>query len=125
MLSNNALYRIKTAVLVLFSMAAVLFYYYQDPAVYRFGLPCFVHYTTGWLCWGCGGQRAFHQVLHGNFEAAFHFNALVFIVLPLAVIVLLSELTRNSTIYSALKKSEVRFLAAGITLAFTVFRNVF
>ncbi|WP_406566841.1 DUF2752 domain-containing protein [Dyadobacter helix] len=124
MLSSNSRPPLKTVVMVIFSLSAVFVYHQLDPAVYPIGPPCFVHHSTGWLCWGCGGQRAFHQVLHGNFTAAFHLNALIFIVLPLSAIILFSELAGKATIYLWLKRTEVRFLAAGTTLIFTVLRNI-
>ena len=38
--------------------------------------PCPFRSLTGWLCPGCGSQRAIHQVLHGNFGAAIKLNLL-------------------------------------------------
>ena len=35
-----------------------------------------MHALTGWLCPGCGSQRAIHQALHGNFASSFFLNPL-------------------------------------------------
>jgi hypothetical protein len=62
--------------------AAVLYFF--NPARFGFYPVCFFYKTTGLLCPGCGTLRAMHQLLHGHFEAAFRFNALIVSALPLA-----------------------------------------
>lgn len=55
-----------------------------DPREFHFYPVCFFHRTTGLLCPGCGGLRALHQLLHGHLAAAFHFNPMLVLSLPLA-----------------------------------------
>lgn len=38
---------------------------------------------TGFNCPGCGTTRGLHQLLHGNFVAAFELNPLIILTLPL------------------------------------------
>ena len=45
---------------------------------------CAFHTMSGWDCPGCGGQRALHQLLHGNFGAALRCNAMLILLIPLA-----------------------------------------
>jgi hypothetical protein len=45
-------------------------------------------------CYGCGMTRAIQHLLHFDFEAAYEFNKLSFIVLPLAVGMTIWELQR-------------------------------
>lgn len=45
-------------------------------------------------CYGCGMTRAIQHLLHLDFEAAYGFNKLSFIVLPLAVIMIAWELKK-------------------------------
>lgn len=45
-------------------------------------------------CYGCGMTRAIQHLLHLDFEAAYQFNKLSFIVLPLSVIMIAWELKR-------------------------------
>ncbi|HOC55116.1 MAG TPA: DUF2752 domain-containing protein [Verrucomicrobiota bacterium] len=59
---------------------AVLFCF--DPREFHFYPVCFFHRTTGLLCPGCGGLRALHQLLHGHLAAAFHFNPMLVLSLP-------------------------------------------
>ncbi|MCX6927416.1 MAG: DUF2752 domain-containing protein [Verrucomicrobia bacterium] len=54
-----------------------------DPRQYHFYPVCFFHQTTGLLCPGCGALRASHQLLHGHLAAAFRFNPVLVVSLPL------------------------------------------
>lgn len=45
-------------------------------------------------CYGCGMTRAIQHLLHFDFEAAYGFNKLSFIVLPLALGMIVWELQR-------------------------------
>ena len=55
-----------------------------DPAQHSFYPFCAFHRLTGLNCPGCGGLRALHQLLHGHVAAAFRFNALVVLGVPVA-----------------------------------------
>ncbi len=46
---------------------------------------------TGWECPGCGIQRAFHQLVHLNFVAAFKYNPFLVISMPYVVLLLLTR----------------------------------
>ena len=67
--------------IALASGALVLFLF--NPAESGFYLFCVFHRITGLQCPGCGSLRAMHQLLHGNITAAFHYNALLILSLPL------------------------------------------
>lgn len=58
----------------------VLFFF--DPARSSFYPTCLFHRITGWDCPTCGSTRAVYQLLHGNFNAALHFNAFIILSLP-------------------------------------------
>jgi hypothetical protein len=62
-----------------------------DPA--KANLPlCSFHTLTGFDCPGCGATRATHELLHGHLMAAWHYNALWVLSLPVALYVTVSEL---------------------------------
>lgn len=63
-----------TLAFAVISGAAVLFFF--DPTKNNFYPICQFHLLTGLYCPGCGATRATYQLLHGNFLAAVHFNAL-------------------------------------------------
>lgn len=66
-------------------VAGLLLFYFFDPATSRGFWTCPFHRLTGWLCPGCGGQRALHELLHGHIIAALRLNPFaVFFFLPLA-----------------------------------------
>jgi hypothetical protein len=64
------------------STAALVVLRVFDPATSGAFPPCPLHFLTGWYCPGCGSLRAFHQLLHGHFGAAFALNPLAVLALP-------------------------------------------
>jgi hypothetical protein len=46
-------------------------------------------------CYGCGMTRAIQHLIHLDFESAWAFNKLSFIVFPLAIFMILWELKKN------------------------------
>lgn len=72
-------------VFFLFPFLLILYYYRYYSAVDTWGIQCTFHHLTGYLCPGCGGQRAIHALLHGNIIEAFHDNVLIILILPLLV----------------------------------------
>jgi hypothetical protein len=77
--SHNALLLFPAGLLAL---AAALILFLFNPVQSRFYPVCVFHQMTGLHCPGCGCLRAMHQLLHGNLEAAFHYNALLIVMLP-------------------------------------------
>jgi hypothetical protein len=62
--------------------AGLAILYFKDPAEGGFYPSCIFHYLTGFHCPGCGTLRALHQLLHGNFAAAWAMNPLAIAVMP-------------------------------------------
>ena len=59
------------------------YYFFLNPYEQEyFFISCPFYKITGYQCSGCGSQRAFHEILHLNFEEAFLQNALVLIAIP-------------------------------------------
>lgn len=73
--------------------AAVLFLF--DPATAGFYPPCLFRTVLGAQCPGCGSLRAAHQLLHGNFAAAWALNPALMIVGPVAAALTLFTVLRN------------------------------
>ncbi len=62
-----------------------------DPA--KMNLPmCTFRALTGLECPGCGATRATHELLHGHLLAAWRYNALWVLLLPVAIYAGVSEL---------------------------------
>ncbi|MCU0339911.1 MAG: DUF2752 domain-containing protein [Spirosomaceae bacterium] len=111
-------------VITVTAVALTVFYFYHDPAVRPFGPRCIVHQTTGWYCWGCGGQRAFHALMHGKFRDAFQFNLLIYSVLPLLSLVIYTEWFDDKRPLRYLRLRQVALGVLLFVLIFTVVRNL-
>jgi len=85
--------RRRLGVLVLLVAAIVLFFF--DPATYGFYPPCVFRTIFGAACPGCGSLRAMHQLLRGNFAAAWALNPMLMIAGPLAVAATLFTVLRK------------------------------
>ena len=79
------------AILSLFGGLLVALLWWFDPTNARLPL-CSFHTLTGLDCPGCGTIRATHELLHGRWFSALHYNALWTLSLPLVAYVILSEL---------------------------------
>lgn len=59
---------------------------------------CPILLYTGFECFGCGLNRAFMELLKGNFSAAFAFNPLIYLYLLLTGIIIIldyKKVTKN------------------------------
>jgi hypothetical protein len=70
-----------TAIFAFVGLAAAAVLFFFDPSKNHFYPVCQFHLLTGLYCPGCGATRASYQLLHGNFLAALHDNALFIAVL--------------------------------------------
>jgi Protein of unknown function (DUF2752) len=69
--------------LALIGVAGLAIIYYRfNPAKYSFFPKCPFHSLTGLNCPGCGSQRAFYFLLHGNIAGALRENLLLVISIP-------------------------------------------
>ena len=108
------------------SIALALILFLFDPSRYNFYPTCLFHQTTGLLCPACGSLRALHQLLHGHVAAAFHFNPLLVLSLPLCgwfMGVSALRRLRNQPPRELLPTKCILVFAA-IALLFTVWRNL-
>jgi Protein of unknown function (DUF2752) len=60
--------------------------YKFPPSQYQIYPRCPFYAVTHLLCPGCGGTRAMYELLHMNLPGALHYNALVTVLAPLALI---------------------------------------
>ncbi len=51
-----------------------------------FGIPCIFYKITGLKCPSCGVTRMCFSILKGDFNAAYNYNRLIFILIPLIVV---------------------------------------
>ncbi|MDW7980289.1 MAG: DUF2752 domain-containing protein [Verrucomicrobiales bacterium] len=112
--------------LILLGLGAAAIIYAFDPARTWFYPPCMFHALTGLKCAGCGGLRAIHKLLHGEFADALRYNALVVISLPFALL----AVARAALLHTAHAQPRqgvpipLVWLLGGTVLAFGVLRNL-
>lgn len=106
------------------AMAVTAYYFYINPTNGSFTFPCMLRETTGLYCLGCGGQRAFHALLHGNLAIAFQDNLLIFIVLPLAFLKIYEEFSEKKIISKFLQKTITVWIISLLVLLFWIARNL-
>lgn len=75
-------------------IALVVLYGLCDPCQ-RWFPHCIWHTVTGTLCPGCGSQRAIHALLHGQIIQAWHYNALMLVAAPCALMAVAAEVWPN------------------------------
>ena len=116
--------RIIAVPVILAAIAAV--YFFVDPESSRWIPKCVFHEITGYDCPGCGSQRMFHALLHGDFSAAWRANAFIICAAPLLILMLCSAAlrTRHPRLYAWLNSP---LMIAAITfslLLWTILRNI-
>ena len=67
-------------------LGLAIVYRTYDPAGTDFFPACPFHSLTGFLCPGCGSQRAIHHLLHLEIEPAWKQNPLLMVSIPYVVL---------------------------------------
>ena len=83
--------RLNVAIFALLAIFLLGLVWRFDPAETNLPL-CMFHAWTGLDCPACGATRATHELLHGRLLAAWRYNALWVLSLPLVVYLTMSEL---------------------------------
>lgn len=68
---------------ILLPIILIIYYYSYYEIDSQLSVQCTFHQLTGLQCPGCGGQRAFHFLLHGKLLTALHYNILIVLAVPL------------------------------------------
>lgn len=75
--------------------AAGIIFFVFDPSVSALFPKCPFRMLTGLQCPGCGSQRAIHALLHLDIAAAFRYNALLVVSIPVVALLLAAEAYRQ------------------------------
>jgi hypothetical protein len=88
--------------------------------------PCLFKAATGLDCPGCGGTRAMHALLHGDFAAAADHHVLIFAIVPLlAYVVVRFVLDQFDVRLPRLHLHRwMAYAAVGLIGVFSVVRNL-
>lgn len=84
--------RLLVAAAVVTAAAAILCFYAMVNPDSGWMPRCPVKMLSGWDCPGCGSQRALHALLNGDFAGAWQSNAMMIIMVPIAVAAVLAEM---------------------------------
>ena len=103
------------------------YYFFLNPYEQEyFFISCPFYKITGYQCSGCGSQRAFHEILHLNFEEAFHQNALVLIAIPYFSLIFFTSFHQEK--YAKLRQfligKKTILILFFIIILFGIFRNL-
>lgn len=87
---------------------------------------CMIKSITGLDCPGCGSQRAFHALIHGDVAAAWGYNALIFILAPVVALLLASGLwpRRLAPVARLLNSRYAALSLLAIIILWTIIRNL-
>ena len=75
------------ATIIIAACGALWLYFAIDPATSRLMPKCMFRLLTGYDCPACGGQRALHALLHGEFLRALMFNPFALYSIPYFLLV--------------------------------------
>lgn len=78
---------ITVVISIVCACVGVVVYYNIDPAQSVFAPKCAFRLLTGCDCPACGGQRALHAALHGQWLDALRFNPFLLLSVPYATAV--------------------------------------
>ena len=111
-----------------FILGAGIYYFYQhDPAQSEtVFILCVTKNISGIDCPGCGSQRAFHELLHGNFIKAAKLNLTIYFFTPLLLFLFLKTVLKPFRIDlpDLLITTKRLMLILFFLLLFTVLRNL-
>jgi len=114
-------YRMWLVVPVVLAIALLAVLYFYNPETRAIYPICLLTKFTGLQCATCGGLRSVHQLLHGNFTEAWHYNPLILLVMCAVV----AEIVRGAIWgWSAKVWSIIAASTLIAMLFFTIARNV-
>ncbi len=108
-------------------MLAVTIYFKFDPGGGSVLFPkCAFYQLTGYQCPGCGTQRAVHSLLHGDLWGVWHYNAFLFVAVPLIVVYGYAEWRRtvHVRLYAVLSSRVAIYIVLALIIGWWVLRNV-
>lgn len=88
---------LKACLAVLVAAGAGIMLYVSKPEGSPWLPKCIFKMATGLDCPACGTQRAIHSLMHGEWQAAWGYNAFLFLSLPYVASVMFATFARCKT----------------------------
>lgn len=113
------------ATAIMIAVALLAGYYAMGPESGAYPRCMFLQ-LTGWQCPGCGSQRAFHALLHGQLSQAWHYNAILFFEIPLVILLLAVSRYRHrfAKLHNFLNSRTIILTILVTIIGWTVLRNL-
>lgn len=117
----------KLAIWGIVILFAGLIYFLFNPADNILFPKCPFFVLTGLKCPGCGSQRAIHCLLHLEVIKALHFNTLLILTLPFAILLLIAEFYRTTypNFYIKVHKKKYIWIYFSVVILWWIIRNIF
>ena len=114
-----------SGILTVAIVAAVVYFCY-DPSKSQWFPQCIFFKFTGYKCPGCGTQRAIHSILNGDFAAAWHFNAALFVAIPIILLFVVAGWCRQKVpaLHDILNSPLVAIIILVLVVLWWVGRNI-
>lgn len=121
--------RVGLILIVILLAGIAVAYKYLDPAVVPIFPRCPFRLLTGYLCPGCGSQRAIHHLLNLDLPGAWRMNPLLVIALPYLLLgLILKPLShhngRGTRLYDQLYGYRASVVALVVIVLFWIGRNI-
>lgn len=112
--------------LIFIGLGVVFYSFNPQNSIYFWKCP--IYYFTGYLCPGCGSQRAIHELLHLNIKKAFEYNALFVTVTPYVILAIVLNTKPLRNYFPKTRKlffnPQAILILLGIAIIFSVYRNI-
>ena len=111
-------------------IAGIYLYSQYNPEEHLLFPKCPVYMITGYQCPGCGSQRAFYNLFHGNFFTAFMYNPLMIFLIPYITLGIFIEYIANRNNPYVIHIRNIFFdkwavlILAVVIFSYTVLRNI-
>jgi len=116
------------SILVFIGFGIGIYYFYSNNPASKESpfVVCITKTVTGYDCPGCGGQRAFHELLHGNLIEAAKLNLFIYFFAPLLLFIFLKVTLKpfGINLPDIILSTKWLFGILVAILVFTVVRNV-
>ncbi len=121
------IYKILTIIAFIIFGIGIYYFYANDPsnseAIF---IGCISKTVSGLDCPGCGAQRAFHELLHGNFIKAAQLNLLIYFFAPLLLFIFLKMTLKpfNINLPDIIISTKWLITLLVLMIIFTIIRNI-
>lgn len=87
-------------------------------------IPCPIKEITGFYCPGCGITRMFYSILKLDIYAAFRYNPLVFLTLPIGIYLYIDYLVRkDKSLYKKIPE-KLWYIIIVVFIIYGILRNI-